>query len=91
METEHGMRLVRHNRGNPETEYVEAYPTAPPLDSTRAVKACAFPQVRVLPGRGRMPSSNRSGGGGNELVGAFGGKGRPGDSAKMQAVTQVND
>ena len=29
------MRLLRHRRGNPETEYVEAYPTAPPLDSTR--------------------------------------------------------
>ena len=24
VETEHGMRLVRHRRGNPETEYVEA-------------------------------------------------------------------
>ena len=23
-------------RGNPETEYAEAYPTAPPLDSTSA-------------------------------------------------------
>jgi hypothetical protein len=34
VETEHGMRLVRHRRGNPDTEYVEAYPTAPPLDST---------------------------------------------------------
>ena len=34
VETEHGMRLVRHRRGNPETEYVEAYTTAPPLDST---------------------------------------------------------
>ena len=34
VETEHGKRLVRHKRGNPETEYVEAYPTAPPLDST---------------------------------------------------------
>ena len=34
VETEHGMRLLRHGRGNPETEYVEAYPTAPPLDST---------------------------------------------------------
>jgi hypothetical protein len=34
VETEHGMRLVRHSRGNPETEYVEAYPTAPLLDST---------------------------------------------------------
>ncbi len=27
-------RLLRHSRGNPETDYVEAYPTAPPLDST---------------------------------------------------------
>ena len=35
VETEHGMRLLRHNRGNPDPEYVEAYPTAPPLDSTR--------------------------------------------------------
>ena len=34
VETEHGMRLVRHRRGNPDPEYVEAYPTAPPLDST---------------------------------------------------------
>jgi hypothetical protein len=34
VETEHGMRLLRHSRGNPETDYVEAYPTAPPLDST---------------------------------------------------------
>jgi CRISPR-associated protein Cas6 len=30
------MRLLRHRRGNPDPEYVEAYPTAPPLDSTRA-------------------------------------------------------
>jgi hypothetical protein len=34
VETEHGMRLLRHKRGNLETEYAEAYPTAPPLDST---------------------------------------------------------
>jgi len=32
------MRLLRHRRGNPETEYVEAYPTAPPLDSTARPK-----------------------------------------------------
>jgi hypothetical protein len=37
VETEHGMRLLRHSRGNPETDYVEAYPTAPPLDSTRSL------------------------------------------------------
>ena len=35
VETEHGMRLLRHRRGNPDPEYVAAYPTAPPLDSTR--------------------------------------------------------
>ena len=35
VETEHGMRLLRHRRGNPDPEYGEAYPTAPPLDSTR--------------------------------------------------------
>jgi len=33
VETEHGMRLLRHRRRNPDPEYVEAYPTAPPLDS----------------------------------------------------------
>ncbi len=38
VETEHGMRLLRHRRGNPETDYVEAYPTAPPLDSTRTLQ-----------------------------------------------------
>jgi hypothetical protein len=37
VETEHGMRLLRHKRGNPDPEYVEAYTTAPPLDSTRRV------------------------------------------------------
>src|SRR5208283_1500946 len=35
VETEHGMRLLRHARENPDPEYAEAYPTAPPLDSTR--------------------------------------------------------
>jgi hypothetical protein len=38
VETEHGMRLLRHRRGNPDPEYVEAYPTAPPLDSTTVFK-----------------------------------------------------
>ena len=42
METEHGMRLLRHKRGNPDPDYVEAYPTAPPLDSTTR------PQDRVI-------------------------------------------
>jgi hypothetical protein len=44
VETEHGMRLLRHRRGNPDPEYAEAYPTAPPLDSTRN---------RCVPGIGR--------------------------------------
>jgi len=34
VETEHGVQLLRHGRRNPEPEYVEANPTAPPLDST---------------------------------------------------------
>ncbi len=37
------MRLLRHSRGNPETEYVEAYPTAPPLDSTSFLALFRFP------------------------------------------------
>src|SRR5881227_1137454 len=36
------------------------------------------------------PGSNRSGGEGNEAVGASGVEGRVGDSASMQAVTRVN-
>jgi len=36
------------------------------------------------------PGSNRSGGGGNEAVGASGVEGRLGDLASMQAVTRVN-
>ena len=39
-----------------------------------AVNACVFQRVKVPPGKGRLPSSNRSGGGGNEFVGAFDGK-----------------
>ena len=31
------MRLMRHRRGNPDPEYVEAYTTAPPLDSTEGL------------------------------------------------------
>jgi hypothetical protein len=31
VETEHGMRLLRHEWGNPDTDYVEAYPAAPHL------------------------------------------------------------
>ena len=53
VETEHGMRLLRHRRGNPETEYVEAYPTAPPLDSTPNLPRIRVPVLRVP---ARMPS-----------------------------------
>jgi hypothetical protein len=34
VESDHAMRLLRYNLGNPETEYVQAYPTALPLNST---------------------------------------------------------
>jgi hypothetical protein len=34
VETEHGVRLLRHRRENPDPEYAEAYPTAPVLDFT---------------------------------------------------------
>jgi hypothetical protein len=54
-----------------------------------AVNVCMFQRVQVPPGKGRLPGSNRSGGGGNEPVEAFGGKDRLSDSAKMQAATQV--
>jgi hypothetical protein len=37
-----------------------------------------------------LPSSNRSGKGGNDFVGAFDGKGHVGDPAKMQAVIPMN-
>jgi len=44
VETEHGMRLLRHRRGNPDPEYAEAYPTAPPLDSTRNTCVPGIPE-----------------------------------------------
>jgi len=47
VETEHGMRLLRHKRGNPDPEYVEAYTTAPPLDSTLCVSE--IPPYRFNP------------------------------------------
>ena len=47
--------------------------------------------MKVPPGNWfAPPGSNRSGSGGNEAVGAFGVKGRLGDSASVQAVTRVN-
>ena len=56
-----------------------------------AVNVCTFQRVQSPPGNSRLPRSNRSGGGGNESAEAFGVKGHSyGDSATMQAVTQVN-
>jgi hypothetical protein len=57
VETEHGMRLLRHSRGNPETEYVEAYPTAPPLDSTISFRTMTIRNQPSIPGnRCRYPT-----------------------------------
>jgi hypothetical protein len=52
VETEHGMRLLRHRRGNPDPEYAEAYPTAPPLDSTRNSQFPARLPAILSQGRG---------------------------------------
>ena len=47
--------------------------------------------MKVPPGNWiAPPGSNRSGGGGNETVGASGVEGHLGDLASMQAVTRVN-
>ena len=55
---------------------------------TCAVKGAGSLRVKVPPGNWfAPPGSNRSGGGGNEAVGASGVKGRFGDSASRQAVT----
>jgi len=54
VETEHGMRLLRHRRGNPDPEYAEAYPTAPPLDSTRNTPVPGIPRTGGL---GSTPSA----------------------------------
>ncbi len=49
------MRLLRHIRGNPDTEYAETYPTAPPLDST--IRFYDAPRRRVAqPGQLRQLS-----------------------------------
>jgi len=53
VETEHGMRLLRHRRGNPDPDYVEAYPTAPPLDSTRNYPELP-PDLPAPPGAGTL-------------------------------------
>ena len=74
-------------------------PTEPLLDvgnfsvveTVRREKALDLQRVQVPPGNWVAPAgSNRSGGGGNEAVGAFDAKGRLGDSASRQAVTRVN-
>jgi hypothetical protein len=68
VETEHGMRLLRHKRGNPDPEYVEAYPTAPPLDSDMVgpVKGCDSDLVSTH----RVDSSERG-----EVLGGLDGDG----------------
>ncbi len=48
VETEHGMRLLRHRRGNPDPEYVEASPTAPPLDSTASEESAFLVRWRTF-------------------------------------------
>ena len=54
-------------------------------------KGLDLQRVQLPPGNSVAPAgSNRSGGGGNETVGAFDAKGRLGDSASRQAVTRVN-
>ena len=53
-----------------------------------AVKGAGSLRVKVPPGNWfAPPGSNRSGGEGNEAVGASGVEGRVGDLASMQAVT----
>src|SRR5215470_19507326 len=55
-----------------------------------AVKGAGPLRVQVPPGNWfAPPGSNRSGGGGNETVGASGVEGHVGDLASMQAVTRV--
>jgi hypothetical protein len=56
-----------------------------------AVKAGAFQQEVVLPGNWFVPpGNNRSGGGGNKVVGAFDAKSCLSSSVSMQVVTRVN-
>jgi hypothetical protein len=56
-----------------------------------AVKGAGLQWVKLPPGNWfAPPGSNRSGGEGNQTVGAFGVEGHVGDSVSVQAVTQVN-
>jgi hypothetical protein len=58
------------------------------INYTRAVKSADQLRVKVPPENWFAPlGSNRSGGRGNEAVGASGVEGRLGDLASMQAVT----
>jgi len=58
------------------------------INYTCAVKGVGSLRVKVPPGNWfAPPGSNRSGGEGNEAVGASGVEGRIGDLASMQAVT----
>ena len=55
------------------------------------MKGAGSLRVKLPPGNWfAPPGSNRSGGEGNEAVGASGVEGRLGDLASMQAVTRVN-
>ena len=78
VETEHGKRLLRHRRGNPEMELCRSLTHRATSRLYRillcAVNVCVFQRVKVPPGKDRLPSSNRSGGRGNKPVGAFDGK-----------------
>jgi len=57
-------------------------------DYTRAVRSADQLRVQVPPENWFAPlGSNRSGGQGNEAIGASGVEGRLGDLASMQAVT----
>jgi len=63
----------------------------PPLHWVRREKEEVFSGLRDPPGNWVAPAgSSRSGGGGNEAVGAFDAKVAKGRSASVQAVTQVN-
>ena len=55
------------------------------------MKGAGLQRVKLPPGNWfAPPGNNRSGGEGNQAVGAFGVEGHVGDSVSVQAVTRVN-
>jgi len=87
-ETEPSQTGLRRRGESPVNRHREATVTAPLLDSTvrrerRWFTAGESPARELF----APPGSNRSGGEGNEAVGASGVEGRVGDLASMQAVT----